>query len=93
MQVCFSADSITDNAQATVEVSRASATEINVNGSQQCVCQVDTRSNFATSGLGQAPVCVFLPVAVPVVQGQILYLHAVIVGTITYFATFLIWYD
>jgi hypothetical protein len=93
VQVCFSADSITDNAQATVEVSRASATEINVNGSQQCVVQVDLRSNLLTSGLTAPSVVCFLPTAVPVTQGQIIYLHAVIVGTITYFATFIIHYD
>lgn len=93
VQVCFSVDSITDNAQATVEVSRASATEINVNGSQQCVCQVDSRNNLLTSGMTAASQNVFFPVDVPVTQGQIIYLHAVIVGTITYFATFLLQYD
>lgn len=92
VQVCFSIDSITDNAQATVEVSRASSTEINVNGSQQCVCQVDIRSNLLTSGLTAPGIVTFLPVDVPVNQGQIIYLHAVIVGTVTYFATFLLNY-
>jgi hypothetical protein len=93
IQVCVSFDSITDNAQADLEVSLASATEINVNGAQQCVCQVSSRNNFVTSGMTNAGVPIFLPVDVQMRQGQILYLHAVIVGTITYFGTFIIWYD
>ncbi len=93
IQVDVSADSITDNAQVDLEVSRASATEINVNGSQQCVCQVGLRNNFVTSGLAAAAVNVFFPVDVAVTQGQIIYLHAVIVGTVTYFGTFLIQYE
>jgi len=93
IQVAVSADSITDNAQASIEVSRASATEIAVNGSQQCVCQVEARNNFVTSGLSPIGINTFYPVDVQVAQGQIIYLHAVIVGTITYFATFLIQYE
>jgi len=93
VQVCYSVDTITDNAQATVEVSRASATEINVNGSQQCIVQVDSRNTLLTSGMTLAGICTFIPVNVRVVQGQIIYLHAVIVGTVTYFATFIINYE
>ncbi len=93
VQVAVSADSITDNAQADLEISRASATEINVNGAQQCVCQVSLRNNLLTSGMTTTGVNTFLPVDVPVVQGQIIYLHAVIVGTVTYFATFVVHYE
>jgi hypothetical protein len=38
-------------------------------------------------------VATFFPVDVPVTQGQIIYLHAVVVGTVTYFATFLLQYE
>jgi hypothetical protein len=93
VQVCISVDSITDNAQIDLEVSRASATEINVNGAQQCVSQVSVRNNFVTSGMVGSAVATFFPVDVPVTQGQIIYLHAVVVGTVTYFATFLLQYE
>lgn len=93
IQYDVSIDSITDNAQADIEVSRASATEINVNGAQQCVCQIGLRNNLLTSGMTGNGLNGFLPVDVNVVQGQIIYLHAVVVGTITYFATFVIWFE
>ena len=93
VQVCLCADSITDNAQIDLEVSRASATEIAVNGAQQCIVQVNLRQNLLTSGLTPLGYATFLPVAVPVTQGQIIYLHAVAVGTITYYATFILHVD
>lgn len=93
IQCAISADSITDNAQLSLEVSRSSATEIAINGSQQCVAQIEARQNFVTSGLAPIGINAFFPLDIPVVQGQIIYLHAVIVGTITYYATFLIQYE
>lgn len=77
-------DSVTDNAQVNCEVSRASAREIAVNGSQQCVLEVSLAGNFLTSGLAQNAVNVFVPLSVDVVQGQIIYLHALVTGTLTY---------
>jgi len=86
-------NSITDGAQLDLEVSRASAREIAVNGSQQAVCQIGVESNFVTSGLAQFGVNQFFPVAIPVSQGQIIYLHALVAGTVIYDATFIIHYD
>lgn len=77
-------DCITDNGQVNCEVSRASAREIAVNGAQQCVLEVSLASNFVTSGLAQTAVNEFIPLDVPVVQGQIIYLHALVTGTVTY---------
>lgn len=77
-------DSITDNAQVNCEVSRASAREIAVNGSQQCVLEVSLAGNFVTSGLSTNAVNIFIPLNVEVVQGQIIYLHALVTGTATY---------
>lgn len=84
VQVCLWIDSVTDNAQVNCEISKASAREIAVNGAQQCVCEVSIAGNFATSGLAQFGVNQFFPVDVPVVQGQIIYLHALVTGTATY---------
>jgi hypothetical protein len=92
VQVCFWFDSITDNAQVNCEISKASAREIAVNGAQQCICEVSIAGNFLTSGLAQFAVNQFFPVSVPVVQGQIIYLHALVTGTATYNFTALVQY-
>ena len=91
LQYAISIDSITDNAQIDLELSKSSATEIAVNGSQQCVGQVSLRNNLLTSGMGLYGHNQFVPVDVQFVQGQIIYLHAVVVGTITYYFTCLLW--
>lgn len=92
VQICLWIDSVTDNAQVNCEVSRASAREIAVNGSQQCIVEASIAGNFATSGLAQFAVNQFFPVNVPVVQGQIIYLHAVVTGTATYNFTAVVHY-
>lgn len=92
VQVRLWIDSVTDNAQVDVEVSRASARELQVNGSQQCICEVGLAGNFATSGLAQFGVNQFFPLDVPVTQGQIIYLHALVTGTAVYNFTALLQY-
>lgn len=84
-------NSITDGGQVDLEVSLASAREIAVNGAQQCVAQIAFESNFVTSGLAQSGVNLFVPVDVRVTQGQIIYLHTVVGGTIVFDATCLLW--
>lgn len=92
VQVSCRFDSIVDNSACDLEVSRASASEIAVNGAQQSIVQVGYNSNFVTSGLSAPNINVFFPVNVSVVQGQIIYLHA-LVATVTYVGTFIIHYD
>ena len=85
-------DSITDGAFARIELSRSSATEIAVNGAQQCICELGMLSNFVTSGLSQPSLAGILHVMFPFAQGQIIYLHAVVAGTVTYYANFVLHY-
>lgn len=92
VQVSMRGTSIVASSSVDCEVSRVSAREIQVNASQQCVCQVTLATNFVTSGLSQAGVNQFFPVSVPIVQGQIIYLHAFINGTMTYDFTGLIFW-
>lgn len=92
VQYAVNIDCITDNGQVNLEVSRSSATEIAVNGAQQAIVQVSAWSNFVTSGLSQPVLCGFVPVDIPMVQGQIVYGHAVVGGTVLYAATFIIHY-
>jgi hypothetical protein len=84
-------NSITDGGQCDLEISLASAREIAINGSQQCVAQVAFESNFVTSGLAQTGVNLFFPVDQRVSQGQIVYLHCLVGGTIVFDATALLW--
>jgi hypothetical protein len=85
-------DSITDNGKLQLELSRSSATEIATNGAQQCICELGLYSNFVTSGLSQPVLAGMLFVSSPFAQGQIIYLHTVVSGTLTFYATFVLHY-
>lgn len=54
------------------QLSRASASEIGVNGAQQVISNVAIGNGSNGSPI---PVTIFHPVSIPVTQGQILYLH------------------
>lgn len=86
-------DSITDSMNMRLEVSRSSASEIATNGAQQSICEISASGNFVTSGLAQPTSNGFTPCDIPMVQGQIVYLHASITGTAVYAATFILHYS
>jgi hypothetical protein len=86
-----SVNSITDNSEVVLELSKASATEINVNGAQQSISEFRTFVNFVTSGLALAPLGAWHPLDVPVEQGQLLYLHTVIAGTLSVSGGCILW--
>lgn len=85
--------SITAGSGFSLEVSTQSARQIATLGAQFCISEVRIVKNFVTSGMDFPCVNMFAPCAVSVVQGQIIYLHALLVGTATYDATALVWYD
>jgi hypothetical protein len=84
-------DSITDNAGLVLEISRSASSEIGVNSAQQCVSELAFRQNFVTSGLAPGLANAFFPVDVPMDQGQILYMHGLVVGVITFTGGAVIW--
>lgn len=90
IQFAIEMNSILDDARAIIELSQASATEIAVNAAQQCIAEFRLWQNFVTSGLNQTGSNGFVPVDVPVKQGQIIYLHATTANSV-YFFTGLIW--
>jgi len=93
MQWSVKFDSITDNGICTLEVSAASSTEIAINEAQQCIAEVSYQSNFVTSGLVNGSLVKAMPIpAVPWAQGQKIYLHAVVAGTITYTGGAVLWF-
>lgn len=91
VQCAIRINCITDGAQVDLEVSRASAREIAVNAAQSAIVQVALESNFVTSGLEQGGANLFFPCSVMLEQGQFVYLHALVAGTVVYDATFILW--
>jgi len=85
-------NSITDGAQVNLELSLASASEIGLNGAQQCVSEIAWESNFVTSGLSQNAVNMFVPVRQSMRQGQLLYMHALVAGTVVHTTSALIYF-
>lgn len=83
-------DQVADNSNLALELSRASATELAVNGAQQCICAWRSFGNLATNGSPGVQINGFYPVDIPLDQGQIVYLHAVVTTT-TYYAELLLW--
>lgn len=92
IQYSIRIDAPSDNANMSLEVSQASATEYAVNGAQQCVAVFGAFGNLVTSGLAFGSIVGFVPVDVPLKQGQLLYLHAGLISGVTaYYAELILW--
>lgn len=85
-------DSVTDNAQVRLELSKVPTNQIGTNGALDPFLEVGMFGNFVTSGLSAFSVNQFFPVDVGVRQGEIVYLHATVSGTATYYGNFIIHY-
>lgn len=92
VQVELLIDSITDGASVRCELSKVPTNQIATNGALDPFLEVGLYGNFVTSGLAQTGVNQFLPVEVPVRQGEIVYLHVTVAGTATYFFNAIIHY-
>lgn len=93
IQVMLMVDSITDNAQVRIEVSKVPTNQTTTNGALDPMLEVGLSGNFVTSGLAQTGVNQFFPVDVPVRQGEIVYFHATVAGTVTYFFNAILHYN
>lgn len=76
-----------DGGNCALEFSKVPTSQIAVNGAQDPFLQLDHYSNFVTSGLDDAAINSFYPLRVPCRQGEIVYLHAFVAGTVTYYVT------
>lgn len=81
----FVIDSITDNAIVRLEFSKVPTNQIAVNGALDPFLEVALAGNFVTSGLAQTGVNKFFPLSVSCRQGEIVYIHATVAGTVTYY--------
>lgn len=85
VQIALGVDSVTDNAMVRLELSKVPTNQIATNGALDPFLEVNLAGNFATSGLAQTGVNQFFPVDIPVRQGEIVYVHVTVAGTITYY--------
>ena len=93
IQVDFAIDSVTDNALVRLELSKVPTNQIATNGALDPFLEVVLAGNFATSGLAQTGVNQFFPVDIPVRQGEIVYIHATVGGTATYYFNAILHYS
>lgn len=92
IQFNIAVDSITDNGQVRLELSKVPTNQIGTNGALDPICEFGVFSNFVTSGLMHSSDVGFLPVSITCRQGEIIYLHATVAGTATYYANFILIY-
>jgi hypothetical protein len=78
-------DSITDNGSVRLELTKVPTNQIAVNGALDPFLEIGAYSNFATSGLSQGGQNFFFPLDVQCRQGEVIYVHATVAGTATYF--------
>lgn len=79
-------DAVTDNAFVRVEFSKVPTNQIAVNGAIDPFLEMGSYSNFNTSGLSENGKVLFVPLSVACRQGEIIYIHATVSGTATYYA-------
>jgi hypothetical protein len=85
IQIALGIDSVTDNAMVRLELSKVPTNQIATNGALDPFLEINLAGNFATSGLAQAGVNQFFPVDIPCRQGELVYVHVTIGGTVTYY--------
>jgi len=82
--VAVSFDCTSDGAACKFELSKVPTSLIDTNGAQDPFLGLRWFGNFVTSGMSQAPINAFYPLDVECRQGEILYVHAEIAGTVVY---------
>jgi hypothetical protein len=76
-----------DGGNCALELSKIPTSQVAINGAQDPFLQIDHYSNFVTSGLDNGATNNWYPVRVPCRQGEIVYLHAFVAGSVTYYFT------
>ena len=85
--VAMMLDSITDNARVQIQLSKVPTNQAAINGAFDPFIEIDMCSNFVTSGLANSQQNLVVPLMVPCRAGEVIYLHATVAGTATYFFT------
>jgi hypothetical protein len=91
--VNLACNTITDDAQVRIELSKVPTNQIAVNGALDPFLEFGIYQNFVTSGMSAPGVpLLFVPLDVDCRQGEIIYLHATVSGTVVYFCTIILSY-
>ena len=93
VQINLLIDSITDGALVRCEFSKVPTNQVGTNGALDPFLEVGMAGNFVTSGLAQAGICQFFPVDVQVRQGEIVYVHVTVAGTVTFYVNAILHYS
>lgn len=78
-------DSITDNSAVRLELSKIPTSLIGSNGAIDPFASFALFGNLVTSGLSQIGLNQCFPLDVECRQGELVYVHALVSGTLTYF--------
>lgn len=92
IQISLDIDSVTDNADVTLEFSKIPTTQIATNGAQDPFLEVRLKNNFVTSGMTLAGLNQTFPVDVQCRQGEIIFVHAAVTGTAVFRVNAIFWY-
>lgn len=93
VQAAVSYDVNTDGGGIKLELSKVPTNQIDTNGALDPFLQLNMANNLATSGMAAPMVNAFFPVDISVRQGELIYLHASVGGTASYFANFILHYQ
>lgn len=92
IQYSLIATSITAGVLVRCELSKVPSNQIATNGALDPFFETGLHGNFVTSGLAQGGQTSFSPLVMPVRQGEIIYLHCTVAGTVTFYFNGILWY-
>lgn len=79
-------DSVTDNSRVVVEFSRVPTGQLNTNAAVEPIISLAHQTNIGAAGHDSNGINVWCPLDVDIRAGEIVYLHAYVTGTATYYA-------
>jgi len=90
--IAVAIDSVTDNSRLFVECSKIPTSQLLTNGSQEPFLVVGAHVNVGAAGVGFGQINQFVPLDVDARQGEIVYLHVQVTGTLAYWANIILVY-
>src|SRR4029079_1285618 len=91
-QISLVCTSIVASTVVRIELSKVPTNQIATNGALDPFLECGIATNFVTSGLAHNGVPYTVPLNVPCRQGEIVYLHATVAGTVTYYFNGILWF-
>ena|SRR5690242_1413732 len=92
VQISLIVTSIVASSLVRLEMTKVPTNQIATNGALDPFLEIGSATNFVTSGLAHNGTPLTIPVNVPCRQGEIIYLHATVAGTATYYFNGILWF-